>query len=176
SRARALCSTRSSRVPRQGGLVELHAALVSYSLVFLIYYFWITSNILISKLVMISIIYTDVIVVNENIMFVRVGEVYARPWQHPFVMLPDLNTRIEYRLLIILDEEDAVMDEAAIHLQIEEDEYMEDGKGSRRSGMPVRKERQALLEYNLNSSELGSSNQGILILDHDFLETDLGVN
>lgn len=41
--------------------------------------------------------------------------------------------------------------------------HMSSQKAGRRSGMPVRKERQALLEYNLNSSELGSSNQGILM-------------
>lgn len=41
--------------------------------------------------------------------------------------------------------------------------HMSSQKAGRRSGMPFRKEPQALLEYNLNSSELGSSNQGILM-------------
>jgi nuclear pore complex protein Nup98-Nup96 len=41
--------------------------------------------------------------------------------------------------------------------------HMSSQKAGRRSGMPVRKEPQALLEYNLNSSELGSSNRGILM-------------
>lgn len=41
--------------------------------------------------------------------------------------------------------------------------HMSSQKAGRRFGMPVRKEPQALLEYNLNSSELGSSNQGILM-------------
>lgn len=187
----------------------------------------------------------------EPSILVEVLRCHARKQGSRFLSFNPVNGKLKFEVdhfsrfgLVDEDEEDAVMDEAAVrqpitevrerdppsnsyeielshslpaHLGLdpakvqemrmvmfsneEEDEYMEDGfpsdkrylsrermnvdsptssskgsrlrslsplhmssqKAGRRSGMPVRKEPQALLEYNLNSSELGSSNQGILM-------------